>query len=170
MDRQVGLKILLLGLAVSLLVTGGLGIYFYRSTAAFVGSAARAEGVVVAHEPDASDGDGLVYCVAEFADRDGTAHRVRTSWKSSPPGYDIGEKVEILYDPEDPSDARFVGLALWTGPLICAASAIFDLVAIAAVAVILRHRRAPLAAREQRSHRAGEQERTTKRGDTASDW
>lgn len=41
-----------------------------------------------------------------YVDSQGVSHVVEGAVSSRPPAYDIGERVDVLYDPEDPSDAQ----------------------------------------------------------------
>ncbi len=66
----------------------------------FAARAERAEGVVVALEPGNKGRKAVVEFVAG-----GERVRFKDSMSSSPPAYDVGERVEVLHDREDPSNA-----------------------------------------------------------------
>ena len=69
--------------------------------------------------------DGDTYKpVFEFKDRSDRVITFESEISSSPPSYQIGEKVDILYDPED-DDRKIVsfwGLYRWSIILMCIAS------------------------------------------------
>lgn len=69
-----------------------------------------------------SDGDEIFYPVVEYVLPDGMPKRVELSFGTSPPSYAKGDAVTVLYDPEDPSDARIdsTGSAIveWLVPMI----------------------------------------------------
>lgn len=46
---------------------------------------------------------GTIYGIrAEFKDRGGRAHTYQSGWKSSNPGYAVGDPIRIYYDPQNP--------------------------------------------------------------------
>lgn len=69
-----------------------------------------------------SDGDEIFYPVVEYVLPDGTPKRVELSFGTSPPYYAKGDAVTVLYDAEDPSDARIDStgsvIVEWLVPLI----------------------------------------------------
>jgi len=111
------------------LFAGSLAVYFYTSTNRFLSNAISVQGVVVDLKPSASR-DGTTYATEfEFDDEAATKHRAVTSWSSNPPAHSVGNQVEVLYLPGDPSSARlrsFTGL--WLGALICAVLTVVPLV------------------------------------------
>lgn len=67
-----------------------------------------------------SSGKSSTYSpVVTYNDASGTKHRYISSFSSNPPGYDIGETVEILYDPKKPDDATIAGWSEYFGAMIC---------------------------------------------------
>ena len=105
---------LLIGLG--LLAWGG---YLASRTAAFVGSAGAAEGTVVAFVQTTST-DGPTYQpIVAFTPASGGPRKLTSDMGASPPAYDVGDKVTVLYDPADPGDARIEStFALWGGAII----------------------------------------------------
>ena len=94
-------------------IFGSLGLafvaiaaWFYLDDRRFAESALHADGTVVAM-PESGGSDGYSYTpVVEFRDRDGIPHRFASGVSSNPPRYSTGERVEVLYDPEAPDEAR----------------------------------------------------------------
>jgi hypothetical protein len=83
---------------------------------------------------DSSDGPAF-RPVVEFVDQRGTRHRlVRSFSVSGSVVPSVGDEVDIVYDPADPTDAAVVGVLFWFGPAIFAAVGIVGLV----VALIIR--------------------------------
>jgi hypothetical protein len=124
-SRIVGLLCLL-----PALVTGGLAIWFYMSTSAFVRNAVSVTGVVTELRPS-NGSNGTTYSSAfEFTDTDGVKHQSVTSWSSNPPRHTVGEKVEVLNSPGNPGDARLRSfMGLWLGAVLCGALTIVPLLA-----------------------------------------
>ncbi|MFJ5674624.1 DUF3592 domain-containing protein [Streptomyces sp. NPDC093097] len=57
--------------------------------------------------------------VVEFTTADGTSRTFRGSAGSSPPAYEVGERVEVLYRADSPGDARINGfIQMWVLPLV----------------------------------------------------
>jgi Protein of unknown function (DUF3592) len=109
-----------LGVGVVLLVVTAVLVVL---TVRFVAEAERADGTVVALDrvEDEDDAD-LYYPVVKFTTADGRTIEFRSSSGSSPPSHSEGDSVEVLYDPDDPQDARLSGfMDLWFAPLVCAA-------------------------------------------------
>ncbi len=85
-------------------------VYAQRSAAAFDAAAVRTTGVVVDFETRRSSGSKsttTTYApVFEFSDRDGTKRRVTSATSSSGQEHKIGQRVEVLYLPSAPEQAR----------------------------------------------------------------
>ena len=98
-----------------------IGIWLYASTKSFVAEAKSTRGTVVATEQSrGSDGGTACYVVFEFDDDSATTQRVVSRWASNPPSHAVGSTVEVLYAPNNPSDAHIRGfLSLWFGPTVC---------------------------------------------------
>lgn len=146
MDRtiaRIAWVFLLIGLG--LLAGGG---YAASRTVAFLGTAASVEGTVVELVESVSrDSDGhrsrTYRPTVEFQLGSGETRTFTSSMGSSPPAYDVGERVTVLYDPQDPGDARLQGtFALWGVSLILGGmGAIFGTVGATLIAVRRARRR-----------------------------
>jgi hypothetical protein len=93
-------------LLVGLGMLGGAG-YLLVDTRHDVATGVGAEGVVMdlIAEHD-SDGDDVYYPRVRFVTPAGEPVEFTGSVGFSPPAFDIGEAVAVLYDPSDPRDAR----------------------------------------------------------------
>ncbi|WP_447957893.1 DUF3592 domain-containing protein [Vreelandella sp. EE7] len=106
----------------SLLVGLGLlvGAFFlYQSSAAFLDQAASAQGTVTELIRTRSEDSVTYRPVVEFTAEGGAPVEFVSPAGSNPPGYSPGERVEVLYDPTNPVDARLTGFfSAWGAPLI----------------------------------------------------
>lgn len=64
----------------------------------FASTAVRSDGIVLPGNPEQP--------TAEFRDDDGQAHRVRFRVQSTPPAYQAGESVVVMYPRGRPDEAR----------------------------------------------------------------
>ena len=69
-----------------------------------------------------SSSDGTTYApVFEFKDRQRNIHSYTSKIYSSPPAYDIGEKVKIVYNPRDKQNVKTISFwGLYRGMVILA--------------------------------------------------
>lgn len=106
-------------LLVGLGVMGG-GLFAYVHMRNFADRAIRVPGEVVALSSHTdSDGDTLYSPVFEFQDQDGGLRQVTSSSSSKPAAFDVGEKVEVLYEPGDPTDAVIDSFSqMWLLPTV----------------------------------------------------
>ena len=92
-----------------------LPLYLFFETKGFLKVAVRTEARVVQLEKR----NDCYFPVLSFVDESGDEHRIPSSYGSYPPRYEVGDSVQILYNPENPKkveiDAFFV---LWFGPII----------------------------------------------------
>lgn len=100
-----------------------LTAYLSFSTIQFQKTAQRTEGTVVKlHERiSTKDKKREVMYYPEFAFLDGNKqlHLIESSKGSHPPAYDIGEKVSIIYQPDEPDNAKAdTFVELWLAPVI----------------------------------------------------
>jgi hypothetical protein len=104
---------------VGILLLGGASLWVY-ATQRFISKAEKATGTVVEMVPARSSKGGTTWSpVVEFTTPEGKSVRLRPSFSSSPPAYDVGEKVEVFYRPEAPEKAKLDGFfALYLGPII----------------------------------------------------
>ena len=111
--RWIGPAFTVIGLATVL-----LGIYLGKNRAAFLEVSRKGQGEVVSLNSKRSDDGYVYYPVVRYSppgsDRSLTfEHDVG----SSPPSYRVGEKVEVLYHPDDPANAIIdAGIMNWFGP------------------------------------------------------
>jgi len=99
---------------------GSLGFFVYRRVCRFRRSAASAEGTVVDFRENVDDdGDTSYYPIFRFQDTAGQEHQICSDVGSNPPGFKKGYLVSILYDPNNPANARIDTFSqLWLGPVI----------------------------------------------------
>ena len=87
------------GLGAILLAIAGI-VYFREQT--FLSSAEKATGTVTDFNLSSSDDGGNSYCpVIDFTTAGGEPVKYFANVCSSPPSYEIGEEVEVVYDPQD---------------------------------------------------------------------
>jgi hypothetical protein len=123
-SRIVGLLFLL-----PALVSAGLAVWYYTSTSTFLRNAVSVPGVVTDVKPSSGSEGTTYYSVFEFNVADGTKRQSVTSWSSNPPAHAVGQSVEVLYSPTDPSDVRLRSfMGLWFGAVFCAATTIMPLI------------------------------------------
>jgi len=87
------------GLGAILLVIAGI-VYFRE--ASFLNTAEKATGTVTDFNLSSSDDGGSSYCpVIDFTTSANEPVKYFANVCASPPAYEIGEKVDVLYDPQD---------------------------------------------------------------------
>lgn len=90
--------------------------FMYRSTSDFLAEAIKTEGTVVDLALSRSSNSTTYSPIVQFTSRDGQAIEFISSFSSNPPSYRKGEKVEVLYLPVNPQDAKISGFfSLWGG-------------------------------------------------------
>ena len=120
MKANLLLNAIALILLLSAAVLFALAWYFYYATAAFMASARSTQGAVVELLPEKnSEGRTLYRPVFEYFDAEGTRHTLTSRSASSPPWYSVGDKVDMLYDVNNPGKAKQNTFAtLWLAPLL----------------------------------------------------
>ena len=111
-------KILFGGIGIALLVGAAALVLNTRN---FIANAARTTGTVVELREvrDSDDGSITYKPVVNFTAPDGISVTFESSFSSRPAAYSVGESVEVLFAPGEPSKARIDGFgSLWLGPLI----------------------------------------------------
>lgn len=104
--------------AFSVLGVVGAG-YLVLRTSQWIDGAARADAVVLELVPSSSRDSNGFAPVFEFDDADGERVRVYSRSFSYPPVAQVGDTIAVLYDPEEPEDARTdTFFAKWGVPLI----------------------------------------------------
>lgn len=104
------------------LFAGSAFAYFHVRS--FLQTALKADGIVVGMTGQS----GSYFPVFKFTDSQGQEHRVESNAGSNPPSYQVGDKVQLLYDPNDPTDAKadtFWGV--WILPVLLCLAGVFDL-------------------------------------------
>lgn len=111
----VGLLFLVLGLGLS----AGAFVAFAR-TRTFLATAYTTTGRVCALEPyQDADGDTLYRPVLRFRTHAGEETEFRSTVGTSVPRFEVGQRLDVLYNPEEPSDARIQNfMQLWLPTLI----------------------------------------------------
>ena len=96
-----------------------LGYYQLQETQQLLDSGVKTTATVVDLVKRAKGTDDTHHkysAVFRYKTQAGSAHRVTSSYASYPAPYDIGEEVEIIYNPNDPEDYKvdsFWGLYRW---------------------------------------------------------
>ena len=128
-------------LAVGLLVLStGMGIgawLLYQSAAEFVARGVEVEGRVIdlVEVIDREDRSRTYKPEYTFTDADGNEWTDVASVSTNPPSYDVGDKIAIVYDPDQPRDSRVNSFgALWLGPIILG---VFSVVFLGAGGLVL---------------------------------
>jgi hypothetical protein len=111
----VGLLFLVLGLGLG----AGAFVAFVR-TRTFLATAYTTQGEVLALEAYQDKGGGTLYRpVLRFRTHAGQETEFRSPEGSSAPGFQVGQRIDVVYNPEEPSDARIQGfMQLWLPTLI----------------------------------------------------
>jgi len=95
-----------------------LGVYLGKNRAEFLEVAQLSEGEVISLNSRRSDDSYVYYPVVRYTPPGGSSpltfeHDVG----SNPPSYDVGERVQVLFHPDDPTNAIIdAGIMNWFGP------------------------------------------------------
>lgn len=101
----IGLIFGLVGLAI--MIGGGFALDYSRS---FSKDGVQTPGIVVDLDYSRdSDGDGSYRPVVEYRDSEGRTRTYHSSTGSNPPSYDVGERVTIIYQRDNPTRAIIDG-------------------------------------------------------------
>ena len=113
-----------------------IAVAWYANVRAFVAKAAVAQGTVVDLLPVRSDNSTTWKPVVRFTSADRQNVEFTSSTSSNPPSYSKGEKVEVLYAPANPYDAKINGFfSLWGGASIVGGlGAVFFLIGASIIA------------------------------------
>lgn len=125
---------------IGFLMLMGAGLWAQK-TFSFKERAQAVEGEVV--EMVANRGsDSTTYAPKYSFMANGQQYNVISSTSSNPPAYSVGEKVQVLFDPANPLDARIDSfMGLWFGPtLISVMGSIFFLVGVIPLFLVWRRR------------------------------
>lgn len=135
-NKKLALRIISGILLFQCIVVGGIGFYFYNTTNHFIGKSLHAQGTVIAmlQSSDSLDRHPSIsyYPKVTFKDNTGKITTFNSQISNNPPEYVKGDKVPVLYDPDNPGNARINQFStLWLIPLIC-----FMVAAVALVACV----------------------------------
>jgi hypothetical protein len=84
-----------------------IGVFLFIRTRTFVSSSQEVKGTVIRMLSTSGSEGGTVYApVFKFTTINGQVIEVEEKVYSSPPGFSVGEVVDILYDPQNPGKAR----------------------------------------------------------------
>lgn len=110
------IKYIFLGIGICLLLGAGLS---FQNTRSFLNSAILTEGTVI-DLVESSPNDTTVYQpVISFQDQKGDAIEFKSTTGSNPPSYLPGDKVEVIYEADNPEGASINSFfSLWGGALI----------------------------------------------------
>lgn len=110
------LKYLILLVGLGLLI---VAFYLFQSSSSFLDGAVTTEGTVIELVRSRSE-DSITYRpVVQFTPQNASAMEFLSSAGSNPPSYSPGQRVEVLYDPTNPADARLKSFfSLWGASLI----------------------------------------------------
>ena len=107
----------------------GVAVYQYLTSSALAAHGIETRAVVVdvdsRRQSSSSFGRRTYALTLEFEDRAGTSHRERTSYSKSHRSRRVGERVAILYNPNDPSEfALNSWYDLWAMPALFLAAGV----------------------------------------------
>ncbi|HEY2982253.1 MAG TPA: DUF3592 domain-containing protein, partial [Anaerolineales bacterium] len=95
------------GIGLVMLAIAGM-LYFREQS--FLQRAETATGTVTDFNMSSSSEGGSSYCpVIEFSTRDGQPVRYYGNVCSAPPAFDLGDQVEVLYDPDNLDNVQMSG-------------------------------------------------------------
>jgi hypothetical protein len=84
-----------------------IGVFLFIRTRAFVSSSQEVKGTVIRMLSSSGSEGGTVYApVFKFTTIQGQVIEMEEKVYSNPPGFSVGEVVDMLYDPKNPSNAR----------------------------------------------------------------
>lgn len=134
-QRKLVLKIVCFVELLACIVAGGIGFYLYSNTNTFLSHASHAQGTVIGllqHEISEDHSIShytIYYPEIAFTDKTGRTINFYSKDSSSPPDYVKGDKVNVIYDPKNPSNAKIDSFTtLWVRPIIAFVASIFALI------------------------------------------
>lgn len=98
------------------------GFAFWQAQTRFVRSSAQAVGTVTDFVKQRDSRNRATYAPqVRFVTSDGQKHEFTSTVSSNPRGFEVGDKVTVLYDPAAPNTAQInTFLQLWFGPVLLA--------------------------------------------------
>ena len=137
----VPLKARLFSLLLGLLLLGG-AYWLYRHESAFIASAATAQGEIIALQSRRDTEGNLLYTPkVRFTPEGRRAYDFTSQVSSSHPGYGVGDRVTVLYDPNAPDHAQ-IDRGFWNHVLPMGMGGTGALVLIVTLIGLLRRKRA----------------------------
>lgn len=92
----------------------GLAAYFFVSTQNFIDNAVSTNGIVIKLIESYSSDSTTYKPVVRYTPKGGESINFTSSSSSNPPSYHVNEEVTVLYNPENPMDAKIDGyFSLW---------------------------------------------------------
>ena len=140
--RAAGIVMACFGLAILL-----LAFVLLSGNIKYAARAASALGTVTKLQFYPQQGSGTYAPIVEFTSATGQPLRIEGSVRTNPPGYAVGDRVRVLYDPADPARARLGSFVELSFPALLL-GAVGALLGLVGGAVIAREKRR-LAARAQ---------------------
>lgn len=109
----------------------GFGLYQAKATMGFLTTAQGAQGIISGLEHSNSE---YYYPQVTYRTEQGTYFTFTGSMGSNPAYYDVGDRVHVLYNPENAYDAKINGLfSLWgTSLILCIIGAVSTAIALTA--------------------------------------
>ena len=131
-------------------ITLTISFFVYRHVHGFVQSASRAQATITKlTERRDHDSDIVYYPVFTFKDSKGQTHEIDSSSGQYPPAYKVGDTVTVLYQPEQPENAKLDSFFdIWGWAAMLGGFGVLDLVVglgmLAVVFIIQRSKHEPL--------------------------
>jgi hypothetical protein len=102
---------------------------FLKSSINFKNRAINTTGIVKSNESKKSSEGINYYPVFSFTDNTGKEHIVRSSLGSNPPRYETQDRIQILYDPASPEEAKISSFwHLYAVPIVLGVSGMINLI------------------------------------------
>jgi hypothetical protein len=120
-QKRLVLKIASIVELFAFLVLGGISVYLYTTTNTFLSHASHAQGTVIdlLQHNSSEDSSVTYYPEIKFIDKTGRSIEFYSNYSSNPPDYVKGDKVNLLYDPQNPRNAKVVSFTtIWLLPLV----------------------------------------------------
>jgi hypothetical protein len=115
----------------------GAAYYYGRTSWTLSRGGSTVGGTVVAlKESPATQDSGVTYAPVIGYEVGGRAYTFTSGNSSDPPAYRVGERVEVLYDPGDPTRARIDSWwELWLMPVVLGGAAVVVAVVVNGMAI-----------------------------------
>lgn len=103
----------------------GMGVFFYLQSRSFLANSVKTTALV----SDLQRSGDVYYPIFSFTDKEGKTYAFKSSSGSNPPAYKTGDTVSVLYDPENPTEARADSFFdLWLFPVLAVAMGIGSII------------------------------------------